>query len=87
MLDYNVEFKTPAQVDYFYAPGPYRSSDHDPVIVGLGLHPSFARVCELTREYVTKDGIAKRCARSSRPRNGPTLAVTRTPRPGPWART
>jgi hypothetical protein len=59
VLDYNVEFKTPAQVDYFYAPGPYRSSDHDPVVVGLALHPSFARVCELTHSYVEKAGIAK----------------------------
>ena len=76
VLDYNVEFKTPAQVDYFYAPGPYRSSDHDPVVVGLGLHPTFARVCELTQAYVTKHGVAQvavreagrggtgRCARS-----------------------
>ena len=35
MLDYNVEFKTAGQVSSFYAPGPYRSSDHDPVIVGF----------------------------------------------------
>ena len=58
VLDYNVEFKTPAQVDYLYAPFPYRSSDHDPVIVGLALHPTFDRVCELTEAYVTKAGIA-----------------------------
>lgn len=37
-LDYNVEFKSPAQVSSFYAPGPYRSSDHDPVLVGLELN-------------------------------------------------
>lgn len=35
VLDYNVEFKTPNQVDLFYAPGPFRSSDHDALIVGL----------------------------------------------------
>jgi predicted extracellular nuclease len=58
VLDYNVEFKTANQVDSFYAPGPYRASDHDPVIIGLGLHPSFARVCELTRAYVEKAGVA-----------------------------
>ncbi|MGH2491808.1 MAG: ExeM/NucH family extracellular endonuclease, partial [Candidatus Limnocylindria bacterium] len=33
VLDYNVEFKTPNQVTTFYDPGPYRSSDHDPIIV------------------------------------------------------
>jgi uncharacterized protein len=37
VLDYNVEFKSPAQVDYFYTPDPYRFSDHDPLLVGLEL--------------------------------------------------
>jgi predicted extracellular nuclease len=36
-LDYNMEFKTTNQQATFYDPGPYRSSDHDPVIVGLQL--------------------------------------------------
>ena len=35
VLDYNVEFKSANQVNTFYDSGPYRSSDHDPVIVGL----------------------------------------------------
>jgi predicted extracellular nuclease len=34
-LDYNVDFKTANQVNTFYDSGPYKSSDHDPVIVGL----------------------------------------------------
>ena len=37
-LDYNTEFKSPGQVGTFYAPDPYRSSDHDPVLVGLDLN-------------------------------------------------
>lgn len=37
VLDYNVEFKTPGQVDSLYDPGPYRSSDHDPLLIGLAL--------------------------------------------------
>ena len=37
-LDYNVEFKTANQVNTFYDPGPYRSSDHDPVVIGLTLN-------------------------------------------------
>ncbi len=41
-LDYNVEFKSPGQVSSFYAPGPYRSSDHDPVLLGLDLKPTWA---------------------------------------------
>ena len=32
LLDYNVEFKSPAQQQLFYAPTPYRSSDHDPLL-------------------------------------------------------
>jgi predicted extracellular nuclease len=39
-LDYNVEFKSLGQVSSFYAPGPYRSSDHDPVVIGLQLAPA-----------------------------------------------
>jgi uncharacterized protein len=37
-LDYNTEFKTPNQVNTFYAPDAYRSSDHDPVLVALTLN-------------------------------------------------
>ncbi len=36
LLDYDTTFKLPAQ-DAIYAPDAYRSSDHDPVIVGLEL--------------------------------------------------
>ncbi|MDF2748377.1 MAG: Endonuclease/Exonuclease/phosphatase family protein, partial [Propionibacteriaceae bacterium] len=36
-LDYNVEFKTPNHVTTLYDAGPYRSSDHDPALVGLFL--------------------------------------------------
>ncbi len=34
-LDYNTEFKTSAQVTNFYQANPFRSSDHDPVLVGF----------------------------------------------------
>jgi predicted extracellular nuclease len=40
-LDYNVEFKTANQVNTFYAPDPFRSADHDPVIVGINLVAPF----------------------------------------------
>jgi predicted extracellular nuclease len=36
-LDYNLEFKSPAQQLSFYAPDAYRSSDHDPLVIGLKL--------------------------------------------------
>ena len=34
-LDYNIEFKSAGQVISFFDPGPYRSSDHDPVLIGI----------------------------------------------------
>lgn len=37
VLDYNTNFKSPAQVTSLYAPDEYRVSDHDPVLVGLAL--------------------------------------------------
>ncbi|KRB36948.1 ExeM/NucH family extracellular endonuclease [Microbacterium sp. Root180] len=38
LIDYDMSFKLPAQ-DALFAPDPYRSSDHDPVLVGLELTP------------------------------------------------
>jgi uncharacterized protein len=37
VLDYNTNFKSTGQIEYLYSPDQYRSSDHDPVIVGLNL--------------------------------------------------
>ena len=37
VLDYNTEFKSEQQISELYADNPYRSSDHDPVIVSLYL--------------------------------------------------
>ena len=42
VLDYNVEFKSPNHVNTLYAPTPFRSSDHDPVIVGVCQSPTLA---------------------------------------------
>jgi uncharacterized protein len=39
VLDYNTNFKTANQIEEFYAPDAYRSSDHDPVLIGLDLTP------------------------------------------------
>jgi predicted extracellular nuclease len=38
VLDYNVNFKSANHVNTLYNPGPYRASDHDPVIVGVQLN-------------------------------------------------
>ncbi|AGK03503.1 ExeM/NucH family extracellular endonuclease [Meiothermus ruber] len=37
VLDYNTNFKTPNLQVLLYAPDQYRTSDHDPVVVGLNL--------------------------------------------------
>jgi len=41
-LDYNVEYKTGDQINDWYNADPYRSSDHDPVIIELNLSNSTA---------------------------------------------
>ncbi|MFV9503854.1 MAG: ExeM/NucH family extracellular endonuclease [Oscillochloridaceae bacterium umkhey_bin13] len=37
VLDYNVEFKSAGQITSLFAPNEFRTSDHDPVLVGLRL--------------------------------------------------
>lgn len=39
ILEYNTEFKSAGQITNLYGTAPYRSSDHDPVIIGLTLTP------------------------------------------------
>jgi hypothetical protein len=36
-LDYNLDYKTTSQQEYFYAPEAFRSSDHDPVLISVVL--------------------------------------------------
>jgi len=47
ILDYDTTFKQDAQ-DVLYEPNPYRSSDHDPVIVGLNLESEAEPIEPLT---------------------------------------
>lgn len=42
VLDYNVEFKTANQVNILYNADAYRTSDHDPLLIGLNLTPTAA---------------------------------------------
>jgi predicted extracellular nuclease len=64
VLDYNLNFKSANHQVTLYDSGPYRSSDHDPVIVGLQLDTTYDALCALTREYVAREGIANSlCAR------------------------
>jgi len=47
LIDYDMSFKEPAQ-DALFAPDPFRSSDHDPVIVGLQVCDEIPPVAEVT---------------------------------------
>lgn len=37
VLDYNTEFKSPGQIASLFAPDEFRTSDHDPILIGLDL--------------------------------------------------
>ncbi len=41
ILDYNVDFKSVNQISLFYAADEIRSADHDPLVVGLDLVPTY----------------------------------------------
>ena len=57
VLDYDTSFKPPAQ-DALYEANAYRTSDHDPILVGLDLRTTYDDLCRLTRSYVTKTDVA-----------------------------
>jgi predicted extracellular nuclease len=42
VLDYNTNFKSAGQVSSLFAPDQYRTSDHDPILVGLNLNDPVA---------------------------------------------
>ncbi len=56
LIDYDMTYKQAAQ-DAIYAPDPYRSSDHDPVIVGLDLEPTIPQLEVLVRLYANTGAI------------------------------
>jgi uncharacterized protein len=41
VFDYNTEFKSAGQLSSFYSADPYRASDHDPIVLGFNLTPTF----------------------------------------------
>ena len=57
VVDYDTTFKGPAQ-DALYEPNGFRSSDHDPILVGLDLKVTYDDLCRLTKRLVTKAGVA-----------------------------
>ena len=63
-LDYNEEFKSPAQLGSLYSPDAYRASDHDPVLVGLELIPS----CREKSAKSHKSHKSKKSKKSRKPK-------------------
>jgi predicted extracellular nuclease len=57
VLDYDTSFKPPAQ-EALYEPKAYRTSDHDPILVGLDLTTSYADLRRLTLAYVDDADVA-----------------------------
>jgi predicted extracellular nuclease len=56
VLDYDTTFKPPAQ-EALFEPNAFRTSDHDPIIVGLDLAATFADLRRLVEAYVEHQGI------------------------------
>jgi uncharacterized protein len=73
-LDYRTGFKSAQQLVLLYAPDAFRSSDHDPLVVGLTLRPNDAPACELARlslgDLWRTDSRFSPTARSGRPAAG-----------------
>ena len=57
VLDYNTNFKSANHINTLYDPGPYRSSDHDPVIVGIGLN--HAPTADAGGPYTVAEGSSR----------------------------
>lgn len=56
VLDYNTEFKSPGQVVSLFNADAYRTSDHDPLLIGLDPTPAVASIV-LTKTVGTAAGV------------------------------
>ncbi|MGE8320310.1 MAG: ExeM/NucH family extracellular endonuclease [Comamonas sp.] len=65
VLDYNTNYKSPAQVAAYYADDAYRSSDHNPIVVGLRLDPPVVPVDPTDYEVQLPSGPALNLALAS----------------------
>jgi predicted extracellular nuclease len=73
VLDYNTEFKTPAQVTSLYAADAFRSSDHDPVVIGLNLTAPASPTVSLTGSSSTNTGVSYSLGITATPASSSTL--------------
>ncbi|HEX4983357.1 MAG TPA: ExeM/NucH family extracellular endonuclease, partial [Ilumatobacteraceae bacterium] len=72
VLDYNTNFKTANHVNTLYDPGPYRASDHDPVIIGLQLN--HAPAADANGPYTVAEGGSVTVAATGSDADGDPLA-------------
>jgi len=57
ILDYNIEFKSASQVEEWYEDNAFRSSDHDPVIVGLDLSFDISDILNFVYESLANGSL------------------------------
>ena len=72
VLDYNTNFKSANHVNTLYDPGPYRSSDHDPVIIGVQLN--HAPTADAGGPYSVPEGSSVTVTASGSDADGDTLS-------------
>jgi uncharacterized protein len=58
VLDYNTNFKSPGQITGLFAPDEFRTSDHDPVLIGLSLESSLYRARQAGQRVLIERNIA-----------------------------
>ncbi len=58
VLDYNTNFKSAGQIVDLYSPDPFRTSDHDPILVDLNLDATAPSVVSITRASANPTGAA-----------------------------
>jgi hypothetical protein len=60
-LDYNTNYKSTSQIDDLYQADAFRSSDHDPIIVGLDLNSGSSNPMEdlIISQYIEGSGVNK----------------------------
>ncbi|MPZ51679.1 MAG: ExeM/NucH family extracellular endonuclease [Acidimicrobiia bacterium] len=80
VLDYNTNFKSPGQIDSLYAPDQFRTSDHDPILVGFDPMPiPFEPVISVSPEVLSPpDGDYHPVDVSAETTDGDPLSVTIT---------
>jgi predicted extracellular nuclease len=72
VLDYNTNFKSANHVNTLYDPGPYRASDHDPIIVGLQFNS--APTADAGGPYSVAEGSSVTVAATGSDADGDQLA-------------